>query len=223
MLQIFRKNFLLKVFALALAIAGWGYFRFASNPVIAARFDQQLSVPVTVIRLATGYIARVPDKEAVVTVASPRRGGAPVRPDDVKAVVDLENRTEGAYTIPIQVVGPQGLQIQSLSPASVTLKVVKLDQKTFPLALHYQGGQARGIVTSDSRITPDHAEVRGASDDISRVTAVRIDVPLPQNPTTFDAMVRPVAVDSVGAEVSGVQVSPNLIRTQVHFIAGASH
>lgn len=223
MLQIFRKNFLLKVFALALAIVGWGYFRFANNPVIAARFDQQLSVPVTVIRLPTGYVARVPEKEAVVTVAAPRRGAPPVRPDDVKAVVDVENRSEGAYTIPIQVVGPQGLQIQSLSPASVTLKIVKVDQKSFPLALHYQGGQTRGIVTSDSRITPDHAAVRGASDDLSRVTAVLVNVALPSLPLTFDAMVRPVAVDSMGAEVAGVQVSPNLIRTQVHFIAGASH
>ena len=222
MLQIFRKNFLLKVFALALAIAGWGYFRFANNPVIAARFDQQLSVPVTVIRLATGYVARVPEKEAIVTVASPRRGGAAVGPNDVKAVVDLENRTDGAYTIPIQVVGPQGLQIQSLSPASVTLRIVKLDQKSFPLALHYQGSQARAIVTSDARLTPDHAEVRAASDDLSRVTAVRVDVPLPQSPVTFDAMVRPVAVDSLGTEVGSVQVSPNLIRVRVHFIAGAS-
>ena len=221
MLQIFRKNFLLKVFALLLAIAGWGYFRFANNPVIAARFDQQLCVPITVLRLPTGYIARVPEKEAVVTVAAPRRGGAPVRPDDVKAVVDLENRTEGAYTIPIQVVAPN-LQIQSLSPASVTLKVVRIDQKSFPLALYYAGGQTRGIVASATRMTPDHAEVRGASDDLSRVTAVRIAVPLPGAPVRFDAMVRPVAVDSAGAEVTAVQVAPNLIRTQVQFISGAS-
>lgn len=221
-MQILRKNFLLKVFSLALAIAGWGYFRFSANPVMAARFDQQLSVPITVIRLPVGYIARVPEKEAIVTVAAPRRGYAAVRPDDVKAVVDLENRTEGAYTIPIQVVAPN-LQIQSLSPASVTLKIVKLEQKSFPLALHYTGGQTRGIVTADSHITPEHAEVRGASDDLSRVTAVRVDAPLPASPVTFDAMVRPVAVDSLGAEVAGVQVAPNLIRVQIHFIEGASH
>lgn len=204
-----------------LAIAGWSYFRFANNPVIAARFDQQLSVPVTVIRLPVGYSARVPEKEAIVTVAAPRHGGAAIRPDEVKAVVDLDNRTEGVYTIPIQVVAPN-LQIQSLSPASVTLKIVKLEEKSFPLALHYTGS-THGIVTSDTQMSPDHANVRGASDDLSRVTAVRLDVPMPGSPITFDAMVRPVAVDSLGAEVSGVQVAPNLARVQIHFIAGASH
>jgi len=205
-----------------LAIAGWGYFRFSGNPVIAARFDQQLSVPITVIRLPVGYIARVPEKDAIVTVAAPRRGAAAVRPDDVKAVVDLENRTEGAYTIPIQVVAPN-LQIQSLSPASVTLKIVKLEQKSFPLALHYAGAGTRGIVAADTRVSPNHAEVRGASDNLSRVTAVRVDALLPTSPLLFDSMVRPVAVDSLGAEVPGVQVAPNLIRVQIHFIAGASH
>ncbi|MDP9018827.1 MAG: CdaR family protein [Candidatus Eremiobacteraeota bacterium] len=205
-----------------LAIAGWGYFRFANNPIIAARFDQQLSVPITVIRLPVGYVARVPEKAAIVTVAAPKRGASAVRPDDVKAVVDLENRTEGVYTIPIQVVAPN-LQIQSLSPASVTLKIVKLEQRSFPLALHYVGVQSRGIVAAATRITPDHAEVRGASDELSRVTAVRVDVPLPAAPQMFDSMVRPVAVDSLGSEVGVVQVAPNLNRVQIHFIAGASH
>ena len=222
MLQIFRKNFLLKVFALLLAIVGWGYFRFANNPVIAARFDQQLSVPITVIRLPVGYISRFPEKDAIISVAQPRRGAAAVRPDEIKAVVDLENRTEGVYNLPVQVVAPN-LQIQSLSPASVTLRIAKIDQKSFPLALHYQGGQTRGVVTSDTRITPDHAEVRGASDELSRVTAVRVEVPLPSAPVVFDSMVRPVAVDSLGGEVSSVQVAPNLIRVRIHFVAGAAH
>lgn len=222
MLQILRKNFLLKVFSLVLAIAGWSYFRFANNPVIAARFDQQLSVPITVIRLAVGYAARLPEKNAIVTVVPPRRGGAAVRPDEVKAVVDLDNRAEGVYTIPIQVVAPN-LQIQSLSPASVTLKVVKVEEKSFALGLHYSGGQTRGIVASAAVISPGQARVRGASDDLSRVRAIRVEVPLAASPVTFDAMVRPAAVDSLGVEVAGVQVSPDLVRVQVHFIAGASH
>lgn len=218
---ILKKNFLLKVLALVLAIAGWGYFRFANNPVIAARFDQQLSVPITTIRLPVGYIARFTEKAAVVTVAAPRRGTGAIRPDDVKAVLDLDNRTAGVYNIPIQLVAPN-VQVQSLSPASVTLTIEKIEQKAFPVALHYVGGQVR-VVASDTRIAPNQAQVRGASDDLSRVTAVRVDVPLPVSPVLFDAMVRPIAVDSLGSEVSNVQVAPNLIRVRIQFVAGASH
>jgi hypothetical protein len=34
-MQIIRKNFLLKLLALTLAIVGWAYIRFAGNPAIA--------------------------------------------------------------------------------------------------------------------------------------------------------------------------------------------
>ncbi len=47
LVQIIRKNFGLKVLALTLAIVGWAYFRYATNPIVAAaRFDQQISVPI---------------------------------------------------------------------------------------------------------------------------------------------------------------------------------
>jgi hypothetical protein len=34
-------------------------------------------------------------------------------------------------------------------------------------------------------------------------------------------MVRAVAVDSSGTEVSGLSVTPNLVRVEVHFVAGS--
>jgi hypothetical protein len=34
-------------------------------------------------------------------------------------------------------------------------------------------------------------------------------------------MVRPVAVDSSGAEISGVSVAPNLVRVAMNVVAGA--
>ncbi|HEY5339470.1 MAG TPA: hypothetical protein VIK27_00460, partial [Candidatus Aquilonibacter sp.] len=71
-MQIIRKNFGLKLLSLVLAIVGWAYFRYAGNPVIAARFDQQLSVPIVVANLPVGYIAHYNDKEAIVTVAAHR-------------------------------------------------------------------------------------------------------------------------------------------------------
>jgi len=45
-LAILRKNFGLKLFSLALAIAGWAYFRFLAGPSIAAQFDESIGVPI---------------------------------------------------------------------------------------------------------------------------------------------------------------------------------
>ena len=88
MVSAIRNNIGIKLLSVFLAIVGWAYFRFASNPLITARFDQQISVPITAVSLPSGYIARFPDKAAVVTVV-PERGQPPIKPDEVKAVLDL--------------------------------------------------------------------------------------------------------------------------------------
>lgn len=215
---IIRKNFGLKLFALALAILGWAYFRFASNPIMAARFDQQISVPITAANLGVGLIARFTDKEAVVTVAT-KRGAPPINPQEVKAVLDLSSKTAGVYNVPVQLVAPN-IVVQSLSPASVSLTIEKIDERVMPLALHYSGSAPNGIVVNDAAQTPNDVTVHGPTSLLSQVTAVVLEVPLPQSPSAFDSMVRPVPVNSLGQEVAGVEVAPDLVRVRVHFVKG---
>jgi YbbR domain-containing protein len=218
-MQIVRHNFGLKVLAIALAVTGWAYFRFASNPLLAARFDQQLSVPITPINLPVGYIAHFTDKEAVVTIES-HRGEPTVKPDQIRAVLDLSNKVTGAYNLPVQLVAPN-VVVHSLAPASVTLTVEKIDQKNFPLDVHYVGQQNALVVSGAVQTVPSQASVRGASSALAQVTAVRLDVPLPDEPLRFDEMLRPVAINALGAEVTGVQVSPDLIRVEAQFVSSA--
>ena len=209
-----RHNFGLKVLSVLLAVVGWSYFRFASNPVIAARFDQQLSVPITAANLQPGFIARFPDKAAVVTV-EPKRGEPPIRPNEIKAVLDLGKLGAGVYNVPVQLVAPS-VVVRSLSPASVTLTVEKIDQKLFPVAMYY-GGQAN-VVVSRSTITPSNVTVRGPTDDLAQVATVRIDMPLNNPQPSLDEMIRPIAVNSAGEEIRDVQVVPNLVRVQAQFL-----
>jgi hypothetical protein len=216
-MAIIKRNFGLKLLAVALAMVGWAYFRFASNPVLAARFDQQLSVPIATINLPVGLVAHFNDRDAVVTVEAPR-GQPPVKPDEIKAVLDLSGKVAGVYNVPIQLVAPS-VVVQSLSPASVALTVERVDQKTFTLGLHYMGSQPE-IVVGDVTIAPGNAIVRGADSLLGQVTSLRLEVALPSQPIVLDEMLRPVPVNSLGEEVAGVQVSPELVRVQIHFVHG---
>jgi YbbR domain-containing protein len=218
--QIIRKNFGLKVLALALAIVGWAYFRYATNPVLAARFDQQFSVPIVTTNLPVGYISRFTDKEAVVTVSS-RRGEPAVKPDEIKAVLDLYGKTAGVYNVPVELVAPN-VVVQSLSPASVSLTIEKIDRRSFPLAFHYMGPQQTNVVVNQAQLMPAQVLVQGPQDALSQVTAIRVDIAVPQSPQSLDLMVRPVPVDTNGNEVSELQVSPDLVRVRVDFVAGTS-
>jgi YbbR domain-containing protein len=206
------------VLALALALVGWAYFRFASNPFLPAQYDQQLSIPITAVNLPFGDVARFTEREAAVTITM-KRGQPAMKPDEIKAILDLSNKTPGVYNIPVQLVAPD-IAVQSLSPASVTLTIERIDQRSFPIIVHYVGGQSGSVVVSNTRTNPDSVLVSAPTSVLAQVSAVRANVALPTQAKSVDEMVRPVAVDASGAEVSGITVAPNLVRVEMQAVAG---
>lgn len=217
-MQIIRKNFTLKLLAFALAIVGWAYFRFAANPIVAAaRFAQQIDVPITVVNLPQDYVAHFTEREAVVTVES--RRGAEVKPDEIKAVLDLSNKEAGVYNVPIELVAPQ-VVVQSLSPASVALTIERVESRVFPLVVHYAGAEPGSTVVAHVAVGPAAVTVGGTASALAQVAAVHVDVAVPSQPKAVDEMVRPIPVNAQGAEVTGLQVAPNLVRVRMSVIAG---
>ncbi|HVA33467.1 MAG TPA: CdaR family protein [Candidatus Baltobacteraceae bacterium] len=218
-MQIVRRNFGLKLLAVTLAIVGWAYVRFAANPIVAApHFDQQMSVPIATMNLQVGYVAHFTERDAVVTVQT-GRGAAPIKPDEIKAVLDLSNKGVGVYNVPVQLVAPD-VAVQSLSPASVTLTIEKIEQRSFPIVVHYVGTQRPDIVVRGQQLQPSSVTIQGPTSVLAQVAAVHVDVSLPTAPTAVDEMLRPMAVNALGEEIAGLQVAPDLVRAQFQFLAG---
>jgi YbbR domain-containing protein len=219
-MELLRRNFGLKLLAVGLAIVGWAYFHFA-NPILATgQSDQQLSVPIVSVNLPLGYVAHFTDRQAVVTVAT-KRGEPAVKPDQIKAVIDLSNKGSGIYNVPVQLVAPD-VAVGSLSPASVTLTIERVEERTFPIIVHYVGSPAGGIVVNAPQVRPNVAKVRAATSALEQVSAVHVDIAMPNEPRTLDEMVRPIAVDASGAEVADLAVSPDLVRVQMRFVTAAA-
>ena len=118
--------------------------------------------------------------------------------------------------MPVQLVLAPNVAVQSLSPASVTLTIEKIDQKTFPVAMYY--GTQGNVVVSKFTVTPSSVTVRGPDSDLSQVATVRINMPLATSGASFDEMIRPIAVNSNGDEISDVQVAPNPVRVQAKLL-----
>ncbi len=219
-MQIVRKNFGLKALALTLAVVGWAYLRFAGNPLLATPQFQQLTVPISVVNLPFGYVTRFADNQAVVTVAG-KRGDPAIQPENIKAVLDLANKGAGVFNVPVQLVAPD-LVVQSLNPASVTLTVEKIEQRAFPITAYYVGAPSGGVVAGTMRIFPRAAIVRAPNSLLSRIAAVNAAIAMPNEPKALDEMVRPIPVDASGIEVTGLTVTPNLVRVQGRFVAGSA-
>jgi hypothetical protein len=217
-----RNNLPLKLLSLAIAVLGWTYLRLTPNPVIAARFVQQVTVPIATTGLRVDEIARFSEREAVVAVDVPR-AGAPLRPEMLRAVLNLEGREPGVYNVPVDVIAPK-LEIKSLSPASVTLSIERIEARTVPVTVHYVGDARRGVVVGRVGVSPLAVTLRASTSDLRRVANVRVDVPLPTAPVTFDSMLRPIATDDRGVEIGNVAVAPNLLRVTATFVAaGRQH
>jgi YbbR domain-containing protein len=213
-----RNNLGLKVLSLALAIGAWWYLRFAANPAIAAHFDQQVAVRIVTTGLPLDEIARYSDKQAIVTIEAPRDSTAPIRPEDLRAVLNLTGRGPGVYAIPLTIVGPR-LEVKAIVPNTETLEIERVSGRTRPIGLHY-AGDAHGLVATKVGVSPQSATVRGASDVLSKVATVRADLAFPAQPQRVDAMVRLIPVDERGEEVAGLEVTPNYARVRANFTNG---
>ena len=220
MLNLVRNNFTLKVVSVCLALAAWGYFHLAAAPGTTARFDQTLAVPIVVTGLKPGYQARYVEKVATVVIEVPRNGTV-VKPDQVQAVLDVGDLVDpGFHNVQVKIVSPD-VAIKSLSPASVTLELDRLEEHSVPVSFDYVGDR-RGVVVESAEINPPTTTIRGVATDLARVTGVRVEIPIPAKPQQFDAMIRPTPIDARGSEIAGVQVSPNLVRVRARFVSATS-
>jgi len=131
--------------------------------------------------------------------------------------LDLSNKGAGVYNVPIQLVAPD-VAVQSLSPASVTLSIERSEERYFTIVVHYVGSQP-GVVVADQQIQPRAVTLQGPSSILSQVTAVRVDIVLPNAPVNADESLRPQPVNAMGTEVTGLQVAPDLVRVETKFVA----
>lgn len=217
MLDRLRNNIDLKLLSLTIALALWAYLRLTPNNQIAVRFTQQFSVPLETTGLAADEVSRFSEKDAVVAVTVPH-DGAQIKPNMLRAVLNLGGRAPGVYNVPVEVIAPK-LEIKSLSPASVTLAIERVEERTVPVTLHYSGPIRSNVVVQRGDVHPQSATLRAATSDLARVAGVRVDIPFPNTPTRFDAMLRPVATDAHGVELPGIAVAPNLVRVRANFVA----
>lgn len=220
LLNLLKNNFGLKLFAVCLALTAWGYFHLAAAPGTTAKFDQTLEVPIVVTGLKPGYQARYADKLATVVVEAPRNG-PPIKADQVEAVLDVHELVDpGDHYVRVNVVSPD-LAIKSLSPGSVKISLGRLTERTVPVSFDYVGDR-RGIVVESAEVSPRTTTIRGVTADLSKVTSVRVEIPIPSKPKQFDSMIRPTPTGADGGEVGDVQISPNLIRVRARFISSTS-
>ena len=202
---IIRKNFGLKVLSLLLAIVGWAYFRFASNPVIAARFDQQISRSdhggESAGRIHRALYRQRSGRHGRRASAASRRSN----PTKSKPCSIFRTRTAGVYNVPVQLVAPNVVDAEP-QPRIGNADGREDRRASLPGRHVITAGKRNVGSSSEFSVTPATVTVRGptrtarAGRSRARGRAACAAVQ-----PALDAMVRPVPVNAHGQEIGGVR------------------
>ena len=165
------RHWLLKLLSLVIGASLW-YFVVGEDQV-----EMAVTVPIEVHNLpADLVIANQYKKDIEVTVRGPRRLIQEMRQQHISRPVDLGKARPGSMVIQNDsnsIRFPQGIAVQRLQPANITLLVDQLVEKEFPITAVTRGKPAAGYVFEEVVLNPARIAVTGPQAYLARETALK--------------------------------------------------
>ncbi len=129
----------------------------------------------------------------------------------VIAWVDVAGLDPGTYELEVQTqINPtfQPVRSKQVIPEFVTLKLESLITRTFPVNLEINGEPSVGYLKGTPRFSPTSVTVSGAASLVSQIAEIRASLDISAAIETITRDLPLIALDSSGAPVSGVTISP---------------
>lgn len=153
------KNWLLKLLSLIIGASLW-YFVVGED-----RVDLIVTIPLELRNLPTDLvIANQYKKDIEVALSGPRRLIQDMRQQNISLPIDLSTAQPGAMVIQNEADAiplPQGIVVQRVQPATLTLLVDRLVQKDFTITSVTKGKVAAGYRLESLSLKPTHITVTG--------------------------------------------------------------
>ena len=215
----FLHNLTAKIVALIAACVLWVFVMNDQNPPTESGF----SVPLTLLNPPSEARVGQSAESVRVKLRAPRSVLAAISTDEIHAFVDLAGLEPGTHPLHVQTVIPQGTEVVSVLPETVTFTIDPIIQKRMPIRLVRIGSPPSGLTVSG--IEPDTRMVTivGPQSVIKNVSEVVGAVTVPSTANgDIDIDVSLTPVDEDGEHVEGIRVVPKEISTHVSFARSLS-
>lgn len=170
-LAFLSKHWLLKLLSLVIGASLW-YFVVGQDQV-----DMIVTIPLELHNLpADLVIANQYKKDIEVAIRGPRRVIQEMRQQNISRPVDLSKAAPGAMVVKNDsdsIRFPQGIAVQRVQPANITLLVDRLVRKDFTITPVTKGKPAAGFVVESLALNPPHITVTGPQTVLDRETALK--------------------------------------------------
>ena len=211
MFRWIAENYRSFLWAFALAIAVW------ISAVSSADPDEtralRSAVPIQIVGQDPSLVINsgVP-KDVKITLHAPRSVWNAIEADlqSVRAILDLSGLSSGEHTLDLQIqIDARPVQIVLVTPRTVTLTLESLDTQTLTVDTIISGEVATGYEVGKLNVEPDKIIVAGAQSQVEKAARARIMVNLSGLREDFDQTLPIEVLDSEGARVSGISITPD--------------
>jgi YbbR domain-containing protein len=208
-------NLFALLLAVILAVAVW------MNAVSTSDPDETriLSVPLSieVIGLREGLVAQGYEATTVqVAFRAPQSVWAQLVPENIHAALDLTGKTEGAYSVPIEIqtdISP--VLVEKVEPASVDILIDRQALRSMAVHVQLAGNLAPGFQAGTPAVSPETVSVSGPESVVDRIAQIAATVDVEGLRSATDQSVELVPLDTEGSVVTGVTIDPASVSVSV--------
>ncbi len=219
MKNMVQRNFTAKVIALLVSIALWVIVMDDQNPTV----EKEYTVAAALDHSPSGYKITQNAEDVKLQVRAQRSLFANVESGDFKAKLDLAEKGEGEYEIPVQVQLPQGFDLVEMSPETIRVTLDPFLEEPMRARIAISGRPASNVTIAN--ITQNHeiVTVVGPKSSVIRVDRVEGHVDLDGTETEdLWPHVSLYAVNEGGEEVPGVRVIPSTLDVHLEMARSLS-
>ena len=223
-LEAFKRNTVLKVFSLILAILLWAFVQLNQNPEISY---EAFEIPVTITGEADinseGFvISTIPKNlKTNLTISGKRSYLNTFNPSSLSAYVDVSTATSvGDFSCPVLVRSEDGnISVVSKSPSSISLYVDRVITTQKPIKISYDGTLAPDYYIDKENIviTPNQATIKVPELVAPKISEVVIHLDMTNVTEEIHNEFQGIPVDNKGEEVTDkfLKITNESIRVQV--------
>ena len=226
--RFFTKNLSVKIVALLFAMILWGYVLTDLNPYrVKTLSNVTTSFDGVAELMGQGLCVRGNREEILEAVSVAVRTRittyADLSPSSVTAVISLKNISQPqTYELPIQASISSALGVvQQVMPATVTLEIDSLVNKTVPVSCTFRGDLPEGYwADMDAASSTTKVDIQGAKTDIARVTHAECVIDLTDRTSaiygTFDVILYDANDEVVNSDIVVGTLPSSTVRLPIY-------
>ena len=161
----------LQVLAILLAIGLWVWVSLENNPLQ----EKVIYLPVEIENLDKSYMLLAAPEQVKVRISGKKDLITEVTSQEFQASVNLADGRAGSNKRTVNIEGPEGIQIVSISPELTNVSLDLIDEVQLPVAVKVNNKLPQGYRIVDTVVRPAEVLIKGASSLLADIAEVVVE------------------------------------------------